>query len=187
MVGLWLAGALPYHGPQEALSVVSMVFDSADAGLWGGAMKFWRFPERGVRWLLLASLCVNVVLATYVAVQWFQPGWSPAGAAMPLRMIERVAARLPADDADILWRIYRGKEPEILPLQMEYTRALLKTMRLTGQAELDKDALRAAVKEARDKRIKIGDAVIETFVEMLEQISPKGRRQLVGRFLRGDP
>jgi hypothetical protein len=36
MVGLWLAGALPYHGPQEALSVVSMVFDSADAGLWGG-------------------------------------------------------------------------------------------------------------------------------------------------------
>jgi hypothetical protein len=35
MVGLWLAGALPYHGPQEALSVVSMVFDSADAGWWG--------------------------------------------------------------------------------------------------------------------------------------------------------
>jgi len=44
--------------------------------------------------------------------------------------------------------------------------------------------LRASVKEARDKRIKIGDAVIDTFVEMLEQISPKGRRQLVGGFLR---
>jgi hypothetical protein len=35
MVGLWLAGALPYHGPHEALSVVSMVFDSSDVGLWG--------------------------------------------------------------------------------------------------------------------------------------------------------
>jgi hypothetical protein len=32
--------------------------------------------------------------------------------------------------------------------------------------------------------VKIGDAVIDTFIEMLEQISPKGRRQLVGGFLR---
>jgi len=147
-------------------------------------MKFRPFSLPGARWLLLASLCINVVLATYVSVQWFQPGWSPAAAGIPLRMMERVASRLPKDDADILWRVYHSKEPEILPLQMEYTRALLRTMRLTGQPELDKDALRASVKEARDKRLKIGDAVIDTFVEMLEQISAKGRRQLVGGFLR---
>jgi len=136
------------------------------------------------RWLLLASLCCNVVLATYVSVQWLRPGWNPAGAGVPLRMIERVAERLPKDDADILWRIYRGKEAEIAPMQAEYTRALLKTMRLVAQPELDRAALRLAVKDARDKRLKIGDTVIETFVEMLEQISPKGRRQLVGGFLR---
>jgi len=147
-------------------------------------MKFWPFSQRGARWFLLASLCVNIALATYVSVQWFQSGWSPVGAGIPLRMMERVAARLPQDDADILWRVYHSKEPEILPLQMEYTRALLRTMRLTGQPELDRDALRASVKEARDKRLKIGDAVIDTFVEMLEQISEKGRRQLVGGFLR---
>jgi uncharacterized membrane protein len=98
--------------------------------------------------------------------------------------MERVAARLPQDDADILWRVYHSKEPEILPLQLEYTRLLLNTMRLIEQPELDKDALRASVMEARDKRVKIGDAVIDTFLEMLEQISPKGRRQLVGGFLR---
>jgi len=34
MVGLWLAGALPYQ-QQEALSVVSMVFDSSTVTLWG--------------------------------------------------------------------------------------------------------------------------------------------------------
>jgi uncharacterized membrane protein len=150
-------------------------------------MKFRPFSPRGVRWLLLASLCVNVALATYVSVQWFRPGWPPALAAVPQRMMERVAARLPQEDADILWRIYRSKEPEIQPLQAEYTRALLKTIRITRQPELDKDGLRAAVKEARDKRMKIGDAVIDTFVEMLEQISAKGRRQLVGGFLRSDP
>ena len=34
MVGLWLAGALPYH-QQGTLSVVSMVFDSSTVTLWG--------------------------------------------------------------------------------------------------------------------------------------------------------
>lgn len=145
-------------------------------------MKFGSGFRHGARWLLLASLCVNVALATYIGVQWFQPERPLAGAAMPLRMVERVAARLPAEDADILWRIYRGKEPEIRPLQADYVRSLLRTMRLAGQTELDKDALRAAIRESRDKRLKIGDAALETFITTLEQISPKGRRQLVGGF-----
>jgi len=147
-------------------------------------MKFVPTSLSVTRWILLASLCCNVVLATYVSVQWFRPGWTPAGAGVPLRMIERVAERLPKDDADTLWRIYRGKEAELQPMQAEYTRALLKTMQLVAQPELDREALRLAVKDARDKRLKIGDVVIGTFVEMLEQISPKGRRQLVGGFLR---
>ncbi|HWL74863.1 MAG TPA: periplasmic heavy metal sensor [Burkholderiaceae bacterium] len=147
-------------------------------------MKLRPTSLRVTRWLLLASLCCNVFLATYVSVQWLRPGWTPAAGGMPPRMIERVAERLPKDDADILWRIYRGKEAELQPVQAEYTRALLKTMQLVAQPELNKDALRLAVKDARDKRLKVGDVVIETFVEMLEQISPKGRRQLVGGFLR---
>jgi hypothetical protein len=35
MVGVWLAGALPYHQQEQALSVVSMVFDSSAVTLWG--------------------------------------------------------------------------------------------------------------------------------------------------------
>lgn len=35
MVGLWLAGALPYHRQEQALSVVSMVFDSSTVTFWG--------------------------------------------------------------------------------------------------------------------------------------------------------
>ncbi|MBC7580575.1 MAG: periplasmic heavy metal sensor [Tardiphaga sp.] len=147
-------------------------------------MKFWPSPPNRLRWALLASLCLNLALATYVSAQWFQPAWSSANAGMPLRMVERIASRLPKEDADILWRIYRDKQPDVLPLQAEYIRALRETMQLTGQTDLDRPALRAAIRAARDKRIKIGDAVIDTFIDMLEQISPKGRRQLVGGFLR---
>jgi hypothetical protein len=35
--------------------------------------------------------------------------------------------------------------------------------------------------EAREKRIKVGDIVMETFLEAFPQLSPQGRQDLVGR------
>ncbi|MFK4386975.1 periplasmic heavy metal sensor [Bradyrhizobium yuanmingense] len=147
-------------------------------------MKFWREWSTPWRALMLLSLCVNVVLFTYVSAQWLLSGGFRPGAAVPLRMIERVAERLPAEDAEILWSIYRGKEAELAPLQAEYRLALMKAMKTAAQTNLDKAELEAAVKDARDKRVKIGDLVVSTFVEMLERISAKGRRQLVGGYFR---
>ncbi|WP_322514333.1 periplasmic heavy metal sensor [Rhodopseudomonas palustris] len=140
-------------------------------------------PFTGGRLLLLASLCLNVALGAYVGVQWSQPEWKPASPGMPLRIMERVASRLPEPDAEILRRNFEARQAELRPLQQEYTAALLKTLRLIGQADLDKPALRAAIDDARDKRIKMGNALAETFLETLEQVSAKGRRQLVGGFL----
>lgn len=139
-------------------------------------------PFTGGRLLLLASLCLNVVLGVYVGVQWSQPEWRPANVGMPLRMMERIASRLPEPDAVILRRNFEARQTELRPLQQQYTVALLKTVRLIGQADLDKPALRAAIDDARDKRMAIGHVVADTFVETLEQVSEKGRRQLVGGF-----
>jgi len=147
-------------------------------------MTFRLGPFTPARLLLLTSLCLNVALGAYVGVQWAQPQWTPSNAGMPLRLIDRVASRLPPDDAEILRRNYDARRAAIQPLQDDYTAALMKTLKLTAQPELDKPALRAAIKDARDKRVKIGDAVIDTFVETLEQISTKGRRQLVGGLFR---
>jgi len=148
-------------------------------------MKSWWSSAGRLRWVLLASLCLNVALASYVTVQWAEPApWPPAGAMMPLRLTERVAARLPKADADILWQVYRGKEPEIRALQADYLAALLVTMRQVGQNDLDKPALRAAVEDARSKRVKIGEQLTEVFLDTMEKISAKGRRQLVGGFPR---
>ncbi|TCU70295.1 putative membrane protein [Bradyrhizobium sp. R2.2-H] len=146
-------------------------------------MKFWR-ESSTLRALVLVSLCLNVILFTYVSVQWLRPGGLVPGEGLPLRMIERVAERLPKEDAEVLWSIYQGKEAELLPLQTEYRHALVKAMKAAAQTNLDKAELEAAVKDARDKRVKIGDVVVATFVEMLERISPKGRRQLVGGYFR---
>ncbi|MGP9813413.1 periplasmic heavy metal sensor [Rhodopseudomonas sp. NSM] len=140
-------------------------------------------PFTGGRLLLLVSLCLNVALGAYVGVQWSQPEWRPASAGMPQRIMERVASRLPEPDAEILRRNFEARQTELRPLQQQYTAALLKTLRLIRQADLDKPALRAAIDDARNKRIAIGHVVADTFVETLEQVSEKGRRQLVGGFL----
>jgi uncharacterized membrane protein len=138
--------------------------------------------DRRLRGLLLLSLCVNVALVAYVAVQWQSPA-GPLGA-MPLKLVQRVAERLPPDDGAVLSRIYQSREAQLLPLQADYSRSLRSTLYLASQPQLDKAALRAAIKDARDKRIKVGDAVIDMFEQMLEDISTDGRRQLLKGFTR---
>jgi hypothetical protein len=46
---------------------------------------------------------------------------------------------------------------------------------------VDAAALRSAVTEAREKRVKVGDIVTEMFLEAVPQLSPQGRQDLVGR------
>ncbi|MCD0423899.1 periplasmic heavy metal sensor [Rubrivivax sp. JA1024] len=145
-------------------------------------MSFGRFTAG--RWLLLGSLCLNVALGAYVGAQWLRPPWAPLHAGVPMRLIERVASRLPPADAEVLWRNFHAKEATLKPLQRDYVAALRATLNIAAQPELDKAALRAAVEATRDKRSKVGDAMIDTFVETLEQISPEGRRRLADGLFR---
>ena len=55
-------------------------------------MKSWRELSGGLRALTLASVCLNVVLVTYIGIQWFASNIPAPGVGMPLRMIERVSS-----------------------------------------------------------------------------------------------
>jgi uncharacterized membrane protein len=131
---------------------------------------------------LIVSLCLNVLLGSYIAMQWAKAS-APAMAVTtaPLRLIRFVADRLPSADAGTLWRVYGAKEQELRAAQADYEQSLRQATRLLAQPNLDAAALRTAVMAAREKRIKIGDVVIETFLEALPQLSPQGRQDLLGR------
>ncbi|HKA82088.1 MAG TPA: periplasmic heavy metal sensor [Xanthobacteraceae bacterium] len=133
---------------------------------------------------LLASLCLNVLMASYIAKQWFGPSPPALGAAAPPRVIRFVADRLPSADAATLWRVYGAKEQALRDTQADYERSLRRAGDLLAQPEVDAAALRGAVMEAREKRIKQGDIVIETFLEAFPQLSPQGRQDLIGRLRR---
>jgi uncharacterized membrane protein len=141
------------------------------------------------RWrevLLMVSLCLNVALATYVGVQWLAPPPPGVGAGpgsgpgmLPRRLIARAADRLPKDDADLLWRAYRAKEREVAGAQADFLLALGRAARMIAVPDLDAAAMREAMIDARDKRRRVGELVIDTFLEALPQMSAQGRRDLV--------
>ncbi|MFZ5693174.1 MAG: periplasmic heavy metal sensor [Pseudomonadota bacterium] len=142
-------------------------------------MKAWLSGHRWRDSLLLVSLCANAVFTGYLVSIWIRPDRPLETLTVP-RVIERVASRLPQPDADILWRVYQSKQSEFAAARSDYFAALVKPVRLLSEDKLDPPALRKAVKESRDKRVKIGDLALETFLEAVEQMSPESRRKLVG-------
>jgi uncharacterized membrane protein len=131
--------------------------------------------------LLLVSICLNVAMGSYIAKQWLAVWSPPLVLASPPRLIQFMANRLPAGDAEIFWRVYRTKEQALRESQSDYEQALRGAVRLLVQPDLDGPALRGAVMDARDKRIKIGDIIVDTFLDVVPQLSPQGRRDLVVR------
>lgn len=139
---------------------------------------------RGLAAALLASLCLNGLFVGYfitVQVERLRP---PAVVAGPQRLMELVSRRLPREDAEILWRVFRQREAEIRAAQTIYQGTVAGAGRILEQPTPDAEALRKVILEARDKRVAVGDLAIGVFLEALPQMSLPGRQGLVGSLRR---
>ena len=139
---------------------------------------------RLTRILLIGSVCLNLVLGGYIAVQLLAAERRPMAAMLTPRLLDRVASQLPPADADILRQVFRRKEAEIRAARTDLDKAIAEALAQLGQPELDVVKLRSAVETAREKRNSQGDILLEGFFEALERISPEGRKALVTRFSR---
>jgi uncharacterized membrane protein len=140
-------------------------------------------PWRTARWrltaptlALLVSVCLNIGFTSYIAVQAVR-GRSPEHST-PQATIAEFAARLPRRDADILWRIYRAREPQIQDAEVAAQRARIPVLSTLARHDLDTDVLRATFREALESRVRMQGLLADTVIEALEQISPEGRRKL---------
>jgi uncharacterized membrane protein len=137
---------------------------------------------------LLGSVCLNVAFASYIAIQAVSGAARPMvrtmpdeGMSVPDNEIAKFAARLPRDDAEILWDVYRTRKPQILDADAGAERARLRALSVLAQPDLDTGTLRSAIKEAMDSRMRKAGLLAETVVDALERISPDGRRQLTSQ------
>lgn len=134
------------------------------------------------RTVLTLSLAVNVLLVSFICVVGYKRFMWRSAMESPPKVIQIVKKRLPEADRAVLDQVYRGKEREFVVAQAEFDKALRDAVALVGRPELDAAALRATVKTARDKKLRVADLTIDTFLETLTQISPEARRDLARKF-----
>jgi uncharacterized membrane protein len=145
--------------------------------------RIFNWP-RGLAAALLASLCINGLLAGYFITTQIERFRPPAIVAGPQRLMELVASRLPREDADLLWRIFRAREADIRTAQGSYQAKLTGAAKILEQPSPDLKDLQRAILDARDMRVALGDQAIGVFLEALPQMSMAGRQRLVGSLKR---
>jgi hypothetical protein len=150
------------------------------------------FPRPRVNWqprasalALLVSICLNVALASYIAIQALPPSWWPSAhrpmdevRRPPDRLVAMLASHLPSRDADILREVYQAKKPQLTVAEEAAQNARTRVSLILSQPDLDVSELRAAIKEAMDSRTRMGELLADTVVEALGRLSFEGRREL---------
>jgi len=137
------------------------------------------FPKSIPRWLLPASLSMNIFLAVTVAAHMQSHGFRPPPSQpSPARMIEEIAATLPSADAEILRQVFIRHADQIESAH-HVRRALHDAVREALSAPtFDPNALRAAFAEGRRGRATMDDALESAIIEVASQMSVAGRRKL---------
>lgn len=142
-----------------------------------GDLKFTRVA-------LFVSVALNVTLGAYLASQWMMPRWRPLADIAPSQVIELVARRMPAAEAGIVREAFRQRQGQIAEQREAFLRARTKTLDILAQPDLDVPALRAAMQEAREQRLKQVNVVIDMFVDVVGKLPPQVRQDLAARFRR---
>lgn len=129
-----------------------------------------------LRFLLPASLALNAFLAGVVLTQWYGPRFRPPP--RPERMIEDMAAALPAADAQILRQSFAGHAPN-MGRRSSNREDMFNRIRAALKAEpFDPAGLSLIFRDGRKVRDQIDDSIEMALVEAAGKMSDDGRKKL---------
>ena len=131
--------------------------------------------------LLVVSVCFNVFALAYGVTLTKR---------LPQRLVDpqptdlgyRVAEVLPEPSGSKLRAELDAMRPEISDLLDGYRAAITRGAAVLDEETVDRDALAAAITEARDYRARIGDRLSEAFINATADLPVESRRELVRRF-----
>jgi uncharacterized membrane protein len=140
--------------------------------------------DRGTRWLVFVSLALNlffVGVAGALVVRHYTQ--APAASTAPLdrtaaARIERLAANLPAKDAEILRGEFRARAPMVEGARDEYRRMLDVARAFLRIEPFDDAAMRTALAAARGARQIFDQLMHELIVTAAGKMSAEGRNKL---------
>jgi uncharacterized membrane protein len=139
-------------------------------------------PAPDGRWsrrILLISLVVNLFfVGAWAALAWRHFAGNRHGPWTPATRIERLAAALPAGDADKLRTEFHAHQNNIEAAVASYRQAQRGLRQALRAEPFDSVALRAAMAEARSARGKLDEALQEVIATAGATMTPEGRRSL---------
>src|SRR3954453_18592436 len=141
-------------------------------------------PDRPSRWLLIGSLALNLffvgTLVSLAARTYMLPG-QPAATERPrtaAARIERLAAPLPAVDAEKLRAAFRAREDAAENARDGLNRALEHLQAALRSQSFEPGQLRAALNEIRVARPVYEQVMADIYLAGANVMSPEGRAKL---------
>jgi uncharacterized membrane protein len=134
---------------------------------------------RWSRWILFVSLALNLFfIGAWAAFAWRHFAWARHRPWSPATRIERLAAALPAGDAEKLRNQFRTHQGNIEGAVASYRQAQRGTREALRAEPFNADALRSAMAEARKARGKLDEALQDVIATAGAAMTPEGRRSL---------
>jgi len=134
---------------------------------------------RWSRWILFISLALNLFfIGAWAAFAWRHYAWERHRPWNPATRIERLAAALPAGDADKLRSEFAARQGNIEAAITTYRQAQQRMREALRAEPFNADALRAAMAESRTARGKLDEALQDVFASAGAAMTPEGRRSL---------
>jgi len=134
-------------------------------------------PQRfSPRWLLFVSLALNLFFFGVAAALWVR-GPAPVDRSVPAR-IERLAAALPADDAQKLNAEYATNRGALDQAHGNYETAREAIRTALRREPFSAEAMQAAMAQARAARQGFDQAIQNVIANAAGQMSQDGRRKL---------
>jgi uncharacterized membrane protein len=141
-------------------------------------------PDRSSRWLLIGSLALNLFFIGTIGALAIRHTVAPAPPAASERSrtaaarIERLAAPLPAADAEKLRAAFRTREAATESARDNLNRAFERMQAALRAQPFDEAQLRAAMTQVRAARPVYELAMQEILVVAASEMSPAGRSKL---------
>jgi uncharacterized membrane protein len=134
---------------------------------------------RWSRWILYISLALNLFfIGAWAAFAWRHYTWERHRPWNPATRIERLAAGLPAGDAEKLRSQFRTHQGNIEAAIASYRQAQRGMREALRGEPFNADALRSAMAEARNARGKLDEALQDVIASAGAAMTPEGRRSL---------
>lgn len=129
------------------------------------------------RWLLPASLALNVFLGTVLVVRepGRPPGPPPGGPRNPMAIVEELAVDLSSADAAALRKVVAKRAQEIEYRNKVWRGTPERIATTLAAPDYRPEQLRAVLEEGREAHRAMDEAVGESILEAASALSPEGR------------